>query len=177
MDQAVCDELPPPWRNPAPEKRWYRRSVRAKITDPWLAFPRPVPSWLTRQTTRCNNTATTQAVTAGLHPDTLVQAQTPLLADLPSPNSCETALHIEGLPRLQHVVARARQLVRERLGRHHAVRPGLLALEEAFRFLAVAASEVRRLDECHTRYAFPFLVLPAPFFLPLESRALSTQRA
>jgi hypothetical protein len=37
MDQAVCDERPPPWRNPAPEKRWCRRSVRAKITDPWLA--------------------------------------------------------------------------------------------------------------------------------------------
>lgn len=65
MDQAVCDELPPPWRNPAPEKRWCRRGVRAKITDPWLAFPRPVPNWLTRQTTRYNNTATTQVVTAG----------------------------------------------------------------------------------------------------------------
>lgn len=64
--------------------------------------------------------ATTQAVTTGLHPDTLVQAQTPLLAGLTSPNSCETALHIEGLSRLQHVVARTRQLVHQRLGRHHA---------------------------------------------------------
>jgi hypothetical protein len=42
MDQAVCDELPPPWRNPASEKPWCRRSVRSMITDPWLAFPRPV---------------------------------------------------------------------------------------------------------------------------------------
>ena len=40
MDQAVCDEQPPPWRNPAPEKRWCRRSVRATITDPWLAASR-----------------------------------------------------------------------------------------------------------------------------------------
>jgi hypothetical protein len=54
MDQAVCDELLAPWRNPTPEKPWCRRSVRVKITDPWLAFPRPVPNWLTRQTTRRN---------------------------------------------------------------------------------------------------------------------------
>ena len=61
--------------------------------------------------------------------------------------SDETAFHIERLSPLQHVVARPHQLVRQRLGRHHGVRFGFLALEETPCFLAVAAREVRRIDE------------------------------
>lgn len=51
-----------------PEKRWYRRSVRAMITDPWLTVSRVPPDWLTRQTPRIQQ----QAAMTGLHPDSLV---------------------------------------------------------------------------------------------------------
>lgn len=70
-----------------------------------------------------------------------------MLVGLPSPNSNETALHVEGLSFLQHVVARPRQLVRQRLGRHHAIGLGFLPLEEAPRLVTVATGEVCRLDE------------------------------
>src|SRR5512139_3714696 len=55
---------------------------------------------------------TTQAMTAGLHSDHLACIQSPLLADLPSPNSNVTSLYIEGLSLLQHVVTRPCQFVR-----------------------------------------------------------------
>jgi hypothetical protein len=151
MDQAMCDELPPPWRNPAPEKRWCRRSVR--VTD-HRSVARGIPASKPQLAHPADDPDTTQAVTAGLHPDSLVHAQTPLLADLPSPNhSDETAFHIERLFRLQHVVARPSQLVRQRLGRHDPVRSGFLAVEESPRFLVETACKVMLLvmPPCSTK--------------------------
>lgn len=56
MDQAACDELLPPWRNP-PQRNLGTAAVSGQRSqDPWLAFPRPIPNWLTRRTTRYNNT-------------------------------------------------------------------------------------------------------------------------
>ena len=118
----------PPQRNVGAAEVSGRRSQihgsRHPASNPQLAHPADDPD------------TTTQAVTAGLHPDSLVHAQTPLLADLPSPNhSDETAFHIERLLRLQHVIACPRQLVRQRLGCHHPVRSGFLPVEESPCFL------------------------------------------
>ena len=157
---------PPPWRNPAPEKRWCRRSVRAKITDPWLAACRvQSPTGSPGRRPGYNN----QAVTADPHPDSLVHAQTPLLVDLPSPNhSDETAFHIERLFRLQHVVARPRQFVRQRLGLDCFIGSCRLALEEAFGLGTEAACEVGCFDEGAYQVGIAVLGVASPFFLPFE---------
>ena len=47
-----------------PQRNLGAAEVSGQRSRMWLALARPVPNWLTRQTTRYNNTATTQAVTA-----------------------------------------------------------------------------------------------------------------
>src|SRR6266446_3973651 len=54
----------------------------------------------------------------------------------------ETALHVEGLLLTQHVVARPREFVRDRLERHDAVALALLALIEALGLRAITQREV-----------------------------------
>ena len=89
----------------------------------------------------------------------------------------KTALHIEGLLLAQHVVARPREFVRDRLDRHDAVALALLTLVEALGLRAVAQREVGGPPQTpRRRYLLPFFALPSPFFLPLLSRRLSTQR-
>lgn len=73
--------------------------------------------------------------------------QSPILAHRFRRNSCEAARHVERLALLQNVEAGPRQLVRQRLDRHHVVRLCLLPLVETFRLGAVAQREVGRLDE------------------------------
>src|SRR5258706_11318245 len=55
--------------------------------------------------------------------------------------------HIKRRAPLEHVVAGAREFVRQRLGRYRRVRLRPLALVEAARLLAVAARKVRRLHK------------------------------
>src|SRR5215831_11564992 len=59
----------------------------------------------------------------------------------------EASLGLEGLALAQHVVARSRELVRDRLERHNAVGLALLTLVEALRLRTVAQREVRRLHK------------------------------
>lgn len=116
------------------------------ITDPWLAACR-VQTPTGSPGPADDTVTTTQAVTAGLHPDLLVYAQSSFRVDPPSPTSNEVALHIERLFRLQHVIARPRQLVHQRLGCHDTVRMGFLAVEESPRLLVEPACKVRCFDE------------------------------
>jgi len=75
------------------------------------------------------------------------EVQSPILARRCRRNSCEAARHIKRFALLQNVEARPRQLVRQRLDRHHVVRPGLLTFVEPFCFGTEAQCEVGRLDE------------------------------
>ena len=59
----------------------------------------------------------------------------------------EAALQLEGLAFAQHVVAGAREFVRDRLERHDGVGAGLLALVETLRLGTEAHREVGRLDK------------------------------
>ena len=65
---------------------------------------------------------------------------------MPASGSGEGAVHIELSAIAQYVVAGARELVRDRLGRKHAIGLGALALIVALDLRVVAHGEVRRLD-------------------------------
>lgn len=69
------------------------------------------------------------------------------LATLGQTVSGKAALRFEGLRRLQPVITGARELVRERLGRHDGMALSGLAFVEAFRFRAIAPGKVRGLDK------------------------------
>jgi len=116
------------------------------VTDPWLAQSASNPQ-LAHPADDPEYNA--QAVVAGLHSDSLVYDQSPILADLPPPltASGETALHIKGLLLLQNMITCACQLVGQRLGGEHAVRLGLLLLEEALGLVAETPRGVSCLNE------------------------------
>lgn len=59
-------------------------------------------------------------------------------------NSRKTTIHVKWLALLQHVIAGARQLVRQRLGRHRRVRLCLLSLIEALCLRTESQCEMRR---------------------------------
>src|SRR5579859_242821 len=131
-----------------PEKRWYRAASDSTSSELWLApgTRRQCPGGSRRG--RCGideiggeATLSIQRVRLGssvLAGSTRFALKTRL---------CETALYIEGLGLLKHVVAGAREFVGERLGGHDIVGARALALIEALGLGAVAAGKVSRLDE------------------------------
>src|SRR5215469_11526038 len=73
----------------------------------------------------------------------------------------ETQMCIEGLLVPQHVIARARQLVRQRLGCQCAVRPALFAIVKASGLRRVTDGEVGRF---HKRPGEIFVAVPGVAF-------------
>src|SRR6266446_969229 len=83
------------------------------------------------------------------------------------PRSGETTLHVERLVLLEHVIASARQLVRECLGGHHAVGPRLLAFIEVLRFDTIAAGKVRCFHERPGQVGITVLDVALPLLLAI----------
>src|SRR5215210_5159526 len=81
--------------------------------------------------------------------------------------SRETALHIEGLMLLQHMVASTRELVGECLHCERRVRVCFLAFVEAFGLRAAAAGVMRRLDERPRQIAITVLHIARPLLLAI----------
>ena len=76
----------------------------------------------------------------------------------------KASFDLEGLVLAQHVVAGAGKLVRQRLGGHDVVGPGLLAFMEPLGLGAKAPGEVRRLDECPGKICVAVLDVAFAFF-------------
>lgn len=92
-------------------------------------------------------------------------------------NSCKAARHVKRFALLQNVEAGSRQLVRQRLDRHHVVGLGLLSFVETLRLGAVTQREVGRLDEGPGQVFVAVLGAPFPFLLAVAgAHAVDTAR-
>src|SRR6202521_1028141 len=115
----------------APEKRWCQAVSKGLVTLVWLS------RWRRQSATGSRLGRFSHLHSIGWHKDGVqslrwlwtrpLPGSPPLAKPLP-----ETALHIEGLLLAQHVVARPREFVRDRLNRHDAIGLALLTLLEAF---------------------------------------------
>ena len=125
----------------APEKRWCQAVSKGLVTFLWLS------RWRRQSATGSRRGRFSHLHSIGWHKDGVQSfggfcsrpesGSPPLAKPLH-----KTALHIEGLLLAQHVVARPREFVRDRLDRHDAVALALLTLVEALGLRAIAQREV-----------------------------------
>lgn len=141
---SACRMLwPTPWRLSRPRRTLVPRRVHAVCTSTWL----PIGA----NTELAHGVGDAHSVTSQSASAVSIQA----VGSKPVRNSgsprppflTEAALHVEALCGLQHVVAGAGELVRQRLGGDDRIGACALALMKAFCFRTPAPSHVCRLNE------------------------------
>src|SRR6266446_3060720 len=138
--QALCRPRTRPGGLATPEEHWYRASSKSLLTVRWL----PTAWHQSRSGSRRRRPGFDKRAEAASIQSGGSRPVNPLARCFcMDPRSSETTLHVEERLLLEHVIASARQLVRERLGGHDAVGPRLLALIEAPGFGTITARKVR----------------------------------
>lgn len=151
----------------APEKHWYQTVSIGFMTNRWLSAADANPLRLTiwaihrHRTFHFIRAAQAPCSIKLLDYTPVVQADSGRLAK----RLRKTSAHLEGFALGQHVIARARQFVSERLSGDDRITLAFLTFVEALRLRAVAQRHVRCLHESPGEILVAVLRVPFAFLL------------